>query len=100
MSLESARNEVLEAWDGPIHWPTVIASCGAAPLTPSEAEVPEHAALNDASELVPVVGLEECGPVEADITVGALGERAVEGASVPWERATRPAISSSLLSCV
>lgn len=41
-------------------------------------EVPQHAALNDVLEFLPVVGLKQGGLVKADLTVRTLRERAVE----------------------
>lgn len=49
------------------------------------AEVPEHAALDDALEFVPVVGLEMGGLMEAGIAARAVRECAVEDDTVVVE---------------
>jgi hypothetical protein len=49
------------------------------------AEVPEHAALDDALEFVPVVGLEMGGLMEAGIAARAVRECAIEDDTVVVE---------------
>jgi hypothetical protein len=46
------------------------------------AEVAEHAALNDALEVEPVLGLRPGGFMESGLTVGAPRERAIEDHAV------------------
>ena len=49
------------------------------------AEVTEHAALNDALEVEPVMGLKRGGFMESGVTVGAPRERAIEDDAVEVE---------------